>query len=62
MTEILELGPWHVVTYNNGYENRETVQNVLSPLKTPMANFNTEVGHGQREADFRNAAYRALAK
>jgi len=49
-------GPWYVVPYNNGYEDRETLQHRDSPIQRPSFCFNTEVGYGQAEADRRNAA------
>lgn len=49
-------GPWFVLQYSNGYEQRETVQHRDQPLTRPGFCFNTEVGHGQEEADRRNAA------
>ena len=49
-------GPWYVIPYNNGHDNRETLQHRDEPLARPSYAFNTEPGCAQAEADRRNAA------
>ena len=49
-------GPWFVLPYSNGYQDRETLQHIDDPLTRPAFAFNTEPGCAQAEADRRNAA------